>query len=37
MIVKLKKIVWIYYEFSDAITNFIVWISLFFPVILHEI
>jgi hypothetical protein len=25
--------VWIYYGFSDAIVNSIVWISLFFPVI----
>jgi hypothetical protein len=26
-------IVWIYYGFSDAIANFMGWISLFFPVI----
>jgi uncharacterized membrane protein YesL len=25
-------IVWIYYGFSDAIANFIAWISKFFPV-----
>jgi hypothetical protein len=24
-------IVWIYYGFSGAIANFVVWISLFFP------
>jgi hypothetical protein len=29
------EIVWIYYGFSGAIANFVVWISLlFFPVIL---
>ena len=27
-----KEIVWIYYGFSGAIANFVVWISLFFPV-----
>ena len=26
------KIVWIYYGFRGAIANFVVWISLFFPV-----
>ena len=25
------KVAWIYYGFSDAIANFIVWISHFFP------
>jgi hypothetical protein len=27
------EIRWIYYGFSGAIANFVVWISLFFPVI----
>jgi hypothetical protein len=27
------EIGWIYYGFSGAIENFVVWISLFFPVI----
>jgi hypothetical protein len=27
------EIGWIYYGFSGAIANFVVWISLFFPVV----
>ena len=30
------EIVWIYYGFSGAIANFLVWISLFFPMIEKE-
>jgi hypothetical protein len=31
------EIVWIYYGFSGAIVNFIVWISHFFPVVCTQL
>jgi hypothetical protein len=31
------EIGWIYYGFSGAIANFVVWISLFFPSVNNEI